>query len=86
MGMLLARHRAERKVEDPDNRATRAPRRRRKTQDQPPAPVSPYAELTDEQLDEAYATNVPDGTAPDRDAKVAELTALDAENDQPDNG
>lgn len=45
----------------------------------------PYADLTDEQVLEAYATNIPDGEAEDRDAMVAELQALDAEGgDQPE--
>jgi len=50
----------------------------------PVVPVDPYADLTDDQVLEAYATNVPDGSAEDRDAMVAELQALDAEGNTPD--
>lgn len=46
--------------------------------------VDLYADLTDDQVLEAYATNVPDGTAEDRDTMVSELQALDAEGDTPD--
>ena len=85
MGMLMNRHRPERKVEDPDNRATRRRKSRRKTAEQPAPPASPYADLTDEQVSEAYTTNV-GREAEGREAQQAELEALDAENGQPDNG
>lgn len=78
MGMLMNRHRPERKVEDPDNRVPRRRARRK-------AKASPYAELTDTQVAEAYATNV-GGGAGRREAQQAALEALDAENSQPDNG
>lgn len=37
-----------------------------------------WDDLTDEQLDEAYATNVPDGAATTRKGKLKALHALDA--------
>ena len=47
--------------------------------------ASPYAELTDDQVAEAYATNVGEG-AEGREAQVAALEALDAETTEPDKG
>lgn len=61
-------------------------RRNRKARDEKPtapeAPASVYADLTDDELQDAYVTNVGNGSegAPeDRDAMVAALEALDAE-------
>lgn len=45
-----------------------------------PETVSPYEALTDDELFEAYVTNVgEDGTAQSREDMTAELSALDAE-------
>lgn len=64
-----------------ENRSTGA-RGTEQTPDTPPAEpaTSPYAELTDEQLEQAYTVNV-DGTQyPGRDEAIRQLDALDAEN------
>lgn len=84
MGMLLHRHRKARaaavttsKVAQPRNRRNR--KAKAKAAEQPKAPatqVTPYAELDDDQLLEAYSTNV-GGNAESRDDMVAELAALD---------
>jgi hypothetical protein len=73
MGMLINRHRDRNK----DQPAPRK-RKRKSKAEKPAPPVSPYTELTDEQVADAYATNV-GGEATERDAQVAELEALDNE-------
>jgi hypothetical protein len=84
MGMLLTHHEGY----WPEGKAPKATKRsrprRHKVVGETPAEVvpaedaSPYAELTDEQVAEAYATNVGED-AEGREAQVAALEALDAE-------
>lgn len=44
----------------------------------PPAPPSPYDDLSDEEVADAYSTNV-GGEATEREAQVAELQALESD-------
>jgi hypothetical protein len=79
MGMLLT----YREGYWPDGKApkpkrARKPRKAEKPAETPEPEASPYAELTDEQVAEAYATNVGED-AEGREAQVAALEALDAE-------
>jgi len=75
MGMLLT----YREGYWPNDEAP-APRKRKRTRKAkaPAAPASPYNELSDEQVAEAYALTVPDGEATERTAQVVELRAVSA--------
>jgi hypothetical protein len=92
MGMLMHRHRVEQmKAEGEAGEAKPKPRRKRdrkakpvETHNPPAAPEAElgdaptWSELTDDQVVDAYVTNV-GGDAEDRDAMVAALEALDAD-------
>lgn len=85
MGMLLTHHKGyypkggEPKAPEGKNRRARTRKPKGEAPVEVPAPeASPYAELTDEQVAEAYATNVGED-AEGREAQVSALEALDAE-------
>lgn len=67
MGMLLRRHRLAREAAGAETPA----------EEQPDA-VSPYEALTDDEVFEAYVTNV-DGDAESREDMITELSELDAD-------
>lgn len=76
MGMLLQYHRQA--AEAPAPKAKRQRRKRGKAQAEATEPSGSYADLTDEQVAEAYAATIPDGEATARDAQVIELRAVAA--------
>lgn len=94
MGMLMARHRRQ----GGDTPAPAKPARKRQrgkakdateTPQGPVAPVGPaapeaYAELSEDQVLEAYTFSIPEGEATTREDMVAELQALDVEDDTTD--
>ena len=75
MGMLLQYHRQA--AEAPAPKAKRQ-RRKRKAQGQTAEPAGSFADLSDEQVAEAYAVTIPEGEATERDAQVVELRAVAA--------
>lgn len=84
MGMLLHYHRIGAEQVTQPKRA-RKPRARRGRKTEAPEGTaldgSHYADLTDEQVAEAYAATIPDGEATERDAQVVELRAVNAHRD-----
>jgi hypothetical protein len=89
MGMLIRRHRDRHEADAAKAEKPKRQRNRRKPEqpaDQPPAPEdNPYDGLTDEQVAEAYATNV-GGEDTERDAQVAALQALEADTPEDNSG
>lgn len=75
MGMLLTYR--EGYYKPAKAKRTRKPRNR-KPKATPAPPASPYSELTDEQVAEAYSLTIPEGEATERNAQVVELRAVAA--------
>lgn len=80
MGMMMARHRAEQRKAEPATADTKPRRRRKAKAPEQPAPPS-HAELTDDQLLQAWlvGTGTEDADAyPGRDQAVTQLDRLTA--------
>lgn len=82
MGMLLSYRKGY--WPEGDEPAPKPRRRNRRKAKAEPAPEvtksedASYADLSDDQVAEAYATTIPDGEATERDAQVVELRAVAA--------